>query len=66
MQYNYSKKMFTRRAKTIQITGDLDNQRLDKWSSTVCVSVCVCVCAKLFLFVYLCGFDNVFVPLYCI
>jgi len=36
MQYNYySKEMFTRRAKPIQIIGDPDNQRPDKWSSTV-------------------------------
>jgi len=27
--------MFTRRAKPIQIIGDPDNQRPDKWSSTV-------------------------------
>jgi hypothetical protein len=35
--YIYSKKMFTRRAKPIQITGDSDNQRPDNWSSTVVV-----------------------------
>jgi len=38
MQYNYSTKMFTRRAKPIWIIGDigdLDNQRPDKWSFTV-------------------------------
>ena len=34
MQYYYSKKMFTRRAKLIRIIGDPDNQGPDKWSST--------------------------------
>jgi len=33
--YNNSKKMFTRRAKPIRIIGDPDNERPDKWSSTV-------------------------------
>ena len=32
MQYNYSKKMFTGRAKQIRIIGEPDNQRPDKWS----------------------------------
>jgi hypothetical protein len=36
MQYNYSEKMITRRAKQIRIIGDPVNQRPDKWSSTVC------------------------------
>jgi len=35
MHYNYSKEMFTGRAKQIRIIGEQDNQRLDKWSSTV-------------------------------
>ena len=35
MQYSYSKKMFTRRAKPFRIIGDRDNQRPDKWSSTL-------------------------------
>jgi len=35
MQYNYSNKMFTRRAKPIQIIGDPDNLRPDKCRSTV-------------------------------
>jgi len=35
MQYNYSMKMFTQRAKPIRIIGEPDNQRTDKWSSTV-------------------------------
>ena len=30
MQYSYSKKTFTGRAKQIRIIGDLDNQRSDK------------------------------------
>jgi hypothetical protein len=34
MQYNYSKAS-TRRAKPVWIIGDPDNQRPDKWSSTV-------------------------------
>ena len=33
MQYNYSKKMFTRRALPIRIIGDPDNKRSDKRSS---------------------------------
>jgi len=36
IQFNSSKKMFTRRAKPIRIIGDPDNQVLDKWNSTVC------------------------------
>jgi hypothetical protein len=35
MHYNYSKKMFTGRAKQTRIIGEPDNQRPDKWSSTV-------------------------------
>jgi hypothetical protein len=35
MQYNYSKKMLTRRAKPSRIIGIPNNQRPDKWSSTV-------------------------------
>jgi len=35
MQYSYSKKMFSGRAKQIRIIGDTDNQRPDKGSSTV-------------------------------
>ena len=35
MWYIYSKKMFTRRAKSIRIIGDPGNQLPDKWSSTV-------------------------------
>jgi hypothetical protein len=35
MQNSYSKKMFSGRAKQIRIIGDPDNQRPDKWSSTV-------------------------------
>jgi len=35
MQYNYSKKMFTGRAKQIRIIGEPDNQLPDKWRSTV-------------------------------
>jgi len=35
MQYNYNKKLFTGRAKQIRIIGEPDNQRADKWSSTV-------------------------------
>jgi hypothetical protein len=31
MQYNYSKKIFTGRAKPIRIIGDPDNQRPDEW-----------------------------------
>ena len=53
VQYSYSKKMFTRRAKPFRIIGDPDNQRPDKWSSTVLhfslrlstlffPSVCIC------------------------
>jgi hypothetical protein len=38
--YNYSMKMFTRRAKKIQIIGNPDNQRLDKWSYTVFYALC--------------------------
>jgi hypothetical protein len=33
--YNYSKKMFTRRAKPVRMIDDPDNQRPDKWSSPV-------------------------------
>ena len=36
MQYNYSTKMFSGRAKPIRVIGDPDNQRSDKWSSSVC------------------------------
>jgi len=35
MRYNYGEKMLTGRAKPIRIIGDPDNQRQDKWSSTV-------------------------------
>ena len=35
---NYSKEMFTGRAKPIWIIGDPDNQPPDKWSSTVLTS----------------------------
>ena len=35
MQYNYSTRSFNRRAKLIRIIADPDNQRPDKWSSTV-------------------------------
>ena len=35
IQYSYSKKRFTGRAKEIRIIGDSDNQRPDKWNSTV-------------------------------
>ena len=28
--------MFTHKAKTIQLKGDPDNERPDRWSSTVC------------------------------
>ena len=35
MQYNYSKNMFTGRANPNRLIGDPDNQRPDKWSSTV-------------------------------
>ena len=35
MCYNYSKKMFTGRAKPIRIIGDPDSQRPDEWSYTV-------------------------------
>jgi hypothetical protein len=35
MQYNYSKKMFTGRAKQYRIIGEPDNQLPDKWGSTV-------------------------------
>jgi len=38
MQYNFSMKMFTQRAKPIGIIGDPDNQHPDKWSSTVFLS----------------------------
>jgi len=34
MYYNYGEKMFTRKAKPIQINGEPDKQRPDKWSST--------------------------------
>jgi hypothetical protein len=37
MQYNYSKKMFIRRAKPVRMIGDPDNQRPDNWSSTAFV-----------------------------
>jgi len=37
MQYNYSKKMFTRRAKPVGMIGDPDNQLPGNWSSTVFV-----------------------------
>ena len=33
--YNYSTKMFTRRAKPIQLMDDPNSQRPDKWSYTV-------------------------------
>jgi len=33
--YNYSKEMFKVRAKPMRKIDDPDNQRLDKWSSTV-------------------------------
>jgi hypothetical protein len=36
-QYNYSKRMFTRRTKPIRIIGDPDNQLPDKRISTVYV-----------------------------
>ena len=35
MQCNYSKKMFTERVKPFRIIGYPDNQRPDKWSSTI-------------------------------
>ena len=35
MQYSYSKKMFTGRAKPIRIIGDPENHRPDERSSTV-------------------------------
>jgi len=35
VQYNYSDKRFTGRAKQIRIIGEQDNQNPDKWSSTV-------------------------------
>ena len=35
VQYNYSTKMFTQRAKPICTIGDPDNQHPDMWSSTV-------------------------------
>jgi hypothetical protein len=35
MHYNFSKKMFTGRAKQIRIIGEPDNERPGKWSSTV-------------------------------
>jgi hypothetical protein len=35
MQYNYSMKMFTGRAKPIRIIGNRDNQFPDKWSFVV-------------------------------
>jgi hypothetical protein len=38
MQYNYSAKMFTRRAKPIRIICNPDNQRPDKCSATVCLT----------------------------
>ena len=41
MQYNYSKKMFTRRAKPIRIIGDLDSHRPNKWSYNVVLFCCV-------------------------
>jgi hypothetical protein len=37
MQHNSSEKMFTEMAKSIRIIGDPDNQRPDKWSSTLLV-----------------------------
>jgi hypothetical protein len=40
MSYTYSKKMFTRRAEPIRASGDPDNQRPDKWSSTVFTAYC--------------------------
>ena len=42
VQYNYSTKMFTRRAKPIRIIGVPDNQRPDEWSSTVLTSKSLC------------------------
>jgi len=35
MYYNYKKKMFTGKTQPIRIIGEPDNQRPDKWSSTV-------------------------------
>ena len=35
MKYNYSKNMFTLKAKPYRLFGDPDNQLPDKWSSTV-------------------------------
>ena len=40
ISYNYSKKMFIRRAKPIQIIGDPVNQRPDKRSSSVTAVFC--------------------------
>jgi hypothetical protein len=35
IQYTFGTKLFTRIAKPIRIIGDPDNQRPEKWSSTV-------------------------------
>ena len=42
--YNYSKKTFTRSAKTNRISGDQNNERPDKWSSTAILSPKYFVC----------------------
>jgi len=42
MYYNYSKKMFTGRAKSVGINGDSNNQSPEKWSSTVLHILSVC------------------------
>jgi hypothetical protein len=44
MSYNYSRTMFTRRAKPIRIVGNPD-----KWSSTLCVCLCLCVCVNVYI-----------------
>ena len=38
VDYSYSTRMFTRKAKPIRIIGVPDNQRPDKWSATVRIS----------------------------
>jgi hypothetical protein len=40
LYYNYSMKMFTRKAKQIQIIDSPDNQHPDKWSCTVFCALC--------------------------
>ena len=49
-QVNYSKEMFTGRAKPVRIIGDPDNQRTDEWSSTVIHSWHFQMCVTIIIF----------------